>query len=238
MNQPSTVLLLSDDPVAAALLGLLVESAGYSAAFMAPGEPPDAALARVRPLFVVLLDGSLRAARSDLFFGRAAQRRVGLAVLSGPEGDAGLAAWARERDVPCFDVPTGTDQFARVIEAAVESQWWRSGRDRRSPRAERADDGGLTLVDRAGRRWRVYDRRGSARRAPPVPDESDAGPAQATLARPPAGAARAVRVFVSDTGTEWVCPLAPAAPGAPAPDTPTATELERQLARATRAGED
>ena len=241
MKRTSTVLVLSDDPVAAALLGLLAESAGYSTAFMEPGEQPDAALVRVHPLFVVLLDGSLHAAGSDLFFGRAARRHVGLAVLRRRGDDTPLAAWARDRDVPCFDIPTGTDQFSRVIEAAVESHWWRSGEDRRSPRAERADDGHLTLVDRAGRRWRVYDRRGSDRRAsapPEVPREAQ--PDREKRPRAPgmrARAASAERVFVSDTGTEWCCSLDATELGAASLETLSAAELERQLARATRMAE-
>jgi hypothetical protein len=44
-------------------------------------------------------------------------------------------------------------------------RWWNRGNDRRAlPAAERPDDGGLFFVDRTGRRWAVYDRRGSDRR--------------------------------------------------------------------------
>jgi CheY-like chemotaxis protein len=205
MRHAPTVLLLSDDTLAAALLGLLAEAAGYAPAFAKAGEEPVEALERVRPLFVVLVDSSLQAARSDLFFGRAARRRVGLAILRLPGHEDSLAPWADDRDVPFMDVPTNVDQFSSVVQAATASNWWRSGKDRRrSPRAERAGDGALVYVDRAGQRWQVYDRRSSERR-------------------------RAMeRIFVGEDGKAFACAIDADA------GEPHGTELERQLARATR----
>ncbi|HEX5580559.1 MAG TPA: hypothetical protein VFX39_03210, partial [Gemmatimonadaceae bacterium] len=101
MPRPSTVLLLSGDPMAAALLGLLAETAGFEAACPLADEPPEDAVARVRPLSVILVDSALDVTRSDLFFGRVARRRVALAVLRRADAaDLPLAAWARDRDVP------------------------------------------------------------------------------------------------------------------------------------------
>jgi CheY-like chemotaxis protein len=103
--QPKKVLVLSDQPMAAALLGMLLELEGYEPAFARRGESPEAALARIRPLLVVLVDHALDVAKSDLFLARAARRQIGV-VLFGTDGAAsGPPAWARTRRVPWFRMP-------------------------------------------------------------------------------------------------------------------------------------
>jgi hypothetical protein len=148
-----------------ALLGLLVELAGFTPIFAAEGERPEDALARVRPTLVVLVDDTLDAARSDMFFARAAQRRVALAVFPGRASRRELKTRTGERGIPYFELPTDAADLARVIRTAASTAWWKRNGDRRAlPAAERASEGGLFFVDRAGRRWQVYDRRGSERR--------------------------------------------------------------------------
>ncbi|HKG91607.1 MAG TPA: hypothetical protein VKA84_06950 [Gemmatimonadaceae bacterium] len=225
----STVLVLSDDPMAAALLGILAELAHRVPAFAHPGERPEDALARVRPLFVVLLDGSLDAARSDLFFARAAKRQVGIAIFGVPGQAQELAARARERGIPWFDMPIDLAGFTRVLEAASATDWWRGGGERRRaaqlPRTTRSSDGTLIYLDRDGRRWFVYDRRGTDRRRgdrhAPVTDDG--------VAEPPSGLPPH-RVFVNESGETWRYALGE---GESALD-PSAADLERQLAQATR----
>lgn len=161
----STVLLLSGDAMTLALLGLLVELAGFNPVFAEEGERPEDALARVRPTLVVLIDDTLDAARSDVFFARAAQRRVALAIFPGKGSRRDLMTRTGERGIPYFALPTDAADLARVIRTAAATDWWKRSADRRAlPAAERASEGGLFFVDRAGRRWRVYDRRGSERR--------------------------------------------------------------------------
>ncbi len=194
--------------MAAALLGILAEAAGFAPTFPEPGEHPAEAVERLRPTFVVLLGGLLEEARSDLFFHRMARNRVGLAVLLPDESTLPIAAWARERDVPCVSVPTDAEQFARVVDVASASEWWRSGRDRRNDhQALRGEDGSLMYVDRRGRMWRVLDRRGSDRR-------------QSRIAE---------RWFVGENGDCWRCEVC-------LTDhvSDSAHELERQLSRASR----
>lgn len=216
----SSVLILSDDPLLAALLGVLADMLGHTPKFADAGERPEDALARVRPVFVVLLDASLDAAASDLFFARAAQRRLGVAVLA-TGGHAELAGRARARGVPWFDVPSDVDQFARVLEAAAGSEWWRPEPDRRrAPTAERRQDGSVLFVDRAGGRWSVYDRRGGERRAPSDWPANDEGRRRDRATQ---------RIFVSEHGRTWQCALRREDTGDPTPDA-----LERQLARAVR----
>ena len=163
MSVQPTVLVLSDDPMSAALLGLLLELASYRPVFTAEGERPEDAIARIRPLFVVLVDGALDAARSDLFFARAAQQQVGIAIFTAP-GRA-REQHARDRGIVVFELPLESTSLDQVIRMAAASQWWHRGADRRIlPHAEYAHDGGLVFQDRTGQRWSVYDRRGSDRR--------------------------------------------------------------------------
>lgn len=165
MSPQSTVLLLSGDAMTLALLGLLVELAGFTPVFAAEGERPEDALARVRPALVVLIDDTLDAARSDVFFARAAQRRVALAVFPGKGSRREVRTRTGERGIPYFEIPADAADLARVIRTAASTDWWKRNGDRRVlPAAERASEGGLFFFDRAGRCWQVYDRRGSDRR--------------------------------------------------------------------------
>lgn len=169
-----------------ALLGLLVELAEFVPAFAEEGERPEDALARVRPAFVVVLDDSLEAARSDLFFARAAQSKVGLAIFAGKHSRRDLAHAIGQRGVPYFELPTDVANLSRVIRTAADTEWWKRGGDRRVlPAAEHAPESGLVFVDRSGQRWRVYDRRGTDRRQASHENDGD----EATT-----------RVFVNEEG--------------------------------------
>lgn len=149
--------------MSAALLGLLLELASYRPVFSADGERPEDAIARIRPLFVVLVDGGLDASRSDIFFARAAQQQVGIAIFTAPGRAAEVRV--RERGIVVFELPLESTSVDQVIRMAAASQWWQRGEDRRVlPRAEYARDGGLVFQDRTGQRWSVYDRRGGERR--------------------------------------------------------------------------
>jgi hypothetical protein len=203
--------------MAAALLGMLLELEGYEPAFARPGESPDAALARVRPLLVALVDHALDVAGSDLFLARAARRQVGV-VLFGTQGtEGGPPAWARARRVPWFVMPVDGPSLRRAIEDSTSSyRLWRTETERRRPRTETAADGTLIYHDRSGRRWHVYDRRGSDRR--------QGRPASA--ADPDAAGER---TFVNDAGEQWRTDMTAADFLDESP-----AGLEKQLARATK----
>ncbi len=198
--------------MALALLGLLVELANYAPIFAREGERPEEALARARPVLVVLIDDTLEAARSDVFFARAAQQRSPMAVFPGRTSRRELMARIGERGIPYFEIPTDAADLARVIRIAAATTWWKRGSDRRAlPAAEHADEGELFFVDRSGRRWQVYDRRGSDRR------RSD-------------GNAHVTRVFVSE-GDSVATALVESEIGAL-----SASDLEEQFLRATPTG--
>lgn len=198
--------------MALALLGLLVELANYTPIFAEEGERPEDALARARPILVVLIDDTLEAARSDVFFARAAQQRAPLAIFPGRSSRREIMTRIGERGIPYFELPTDAADLARVIRTAASTSWWKRNGDRRAlPAAERAEEGGLFFVDRAGRRWRVYDRRGSDRR-----QAADDG--------------LVTRVFVSD-GDSVSTRL-----GESEVDELSVVDLERQFLRATPTG--
>ena len=175
--------------MALALIGLLVELADFTPVFAEDGERPEDALNRVRPAFVVLVDDTLDAVRSDLFFARAAQRKVGLAVFAGRNSRRELESGIGARGIPYFELPIEVDNLARILRTAASTEWWQRGGDRRAlPAAERDGDDGLVFVDRTGRRWQVYDRRGSDRRQR-TPDGDGVAPGT-----------RTTRVFVNEAG--------------------------------------
>ncbi len=134
---------------------------------------------RVRPVLIVLLDGSLEAADSDLFYGRARGTPV---VLYGTRNSLPrLRDVAAKRSLPWFSMPTDRATLVRTMREALSATSTRSGRDRRTPTAHMSDDGTIIYCDREGREWQVYDRR--------------------------AGERRTHRAFVNDAGEEWHYPL-------------------------------
>lgn len=205
------VLILTPQPMTGALLGMLVELAQLDAAFAAPDERPEDALARTKPLLVVVADGDIDAHRSDLFLARAQNRGVGVVVF-GRDGDGSGADWARQHSLPFLRLPADSETFGRILDQAARAERRsRIAGDRRAPaHTERAVDGTLVFHDGRGQRWYVYDRRSGERRRA----GSSAGNGS-------------YRVFVRDDGVELRCELAPHEFRDRSAET-----LERQLARA------
>jgi hypothetical protein len=116
---PSSVLLLSNDPITLALMGLLVELANFVPIFGGCEESPEETIARSRPVLIALIDDSLDAARSDVFFARAAQQRVPIAIFAGRGSRGELKAGVVERGIPYVELPTQAAELARVIRTAA-----------------------------------------------------------------------------------------------------------------------
>jgi hypothetical protein len=201
----SKILVLAREPLAAALLGLLLELDKYEPAFALPDESPEEAVRRVRPALVIMLDGSLEAGASDVFHARA--KGTPVILFGSPRASERVRALAEERRLPSFTMPVDRASLGRVIRGAVAK---RSGRDRRRPSARQRPDGTLIYRDREGSKWRVYDRRAGERRAP------DAG-------------ANGYRAFVNEAGEEWRYELTDDEAAQK-----TAIALERQLAAAIK----
>jgi len=113
------VLIVAREAVIAALLGMLLELDGYEPFYTADGERPEDALARLRPPVVIVLDGELEAARSDLFFARAA-RAGARVVLFAPPADGGtVAALARARGLAYFTMPCDRESLLSALEGGA-----------------------------------------------------------------------------------------------------------------------
>lgn len=160
---------------------MLLELDTYEAAFAQPGESPEEAVQRVRPVLIILLDGSLDAAASDVFHARAKGAAV---VLFGTRDVLpNVRDLAAERGLLWFSMPTDRATLVRVLREAVAAASTRSGRDRRHPTARDGGDGAIIYRDREGREWQVYDRRTAERRAH--------------------------RAFINEEGEEWHYALEP-----------------------------
>lgn len=211
------ILILSNHPLLAALLGMLVELESFEPAFADPEESAEDALARIKPLLVVLLDADMKAAQSDLFFARAARRGVRVVLFKPPGSARDVRALAEARSLDWISLPIDRRTLAGIIgpEAMVPR---RSGDRRSDATPSVAPDGALMFRDRAGREWLVYDRRGGPRRAANRSRESPPGSPLAL---------ESYRAFISESGEEWRFPFRP--------DEPllvTEAALERQLAQA------
>lgn len=193
------ILVVADDPLLAALV---VEQERFKAEFPREGETADQALARVRPIAALLLDGGGAAAGSDMLVSRARKLGIEVMVFGAADSLHRHAAWAKRQGVRTFALPQGIDALASALGSLLaDPARGRPGTERRAT-AERLADGTLVFTDDAGRRWSVYDRRGGPRR------QTD-------------------RRFVSETGEVLHCELKPGES-----EHITAVALAGQLSRA------
>jgi hypothetical protein len=165
----------------------------------------------VRPFLVLLLDGALEAASSDVFHARLKETPV--VLFATPKNEEAVRVVANERSLPWFTMPVNRETLVRAIREAAATTLTRSGRDRRHPTAHRGPDGTLIFRDREGREWQVYDRRAGERRARAAGDNG-------------------YRAFVNHAGEEWWYELSPHESVENSVDA-----LERQLAAAIRRAE-
>ena len=204
----SKILILAREPLVAALVALLLEVAKYEPAFAQPDESPEEAIRRVRPFLVLLLDGALDEAGSDVFHARL--KGTPIVLFATPKTEAVVRALANDRRLPWVTLPVTGEVLGRVILEALASNATRSGRDRRHPSAHHAPDGTLIFRDRDGGEWQVYDRRTGDRRA-----SSEEG--------------NAYRAFVNHAGEEWWYEFPPGEATQYSP-----AVLERQLGAAVK----
>lgn len=192
---------------------MLLELESFEPVFADPEESPEDALARVKPLLALVIDGALDAARSDLFIARATRRGVRVILFSSPGSAADVQALAESRGLDWLTLPVDGRRLANVLGRATGPA--RRKRDRRvrsSPTM--APGGGLLYRDGSGRTWRVYDRRAGPRRSSDPSGSSSAD-------------GHAYRVFINEQGEEWRFPFT-----GDRPLGVTVAALERQLAKA------
>jgi hypothetical protein len=155
------VLIIAHDPMLAALVGSLVETARLEPAFTLNGERPDQAIDRVRPVLLILLDVEDDVAESELFLAKARRSGIPVALFGSDRGLEERQHWISERNIPAFALPKQLARFVETLNHVRRGDGLRRGGERRAPEAARPDH---EFRDGRGTRWTVYDRRGADRR--------------------------------------------------------------------------
>jgi hypothetical protein len=165
MTTPRSILILSQQPMIAALVAMLVELIGERPVFAESAEPPLDALKRLRPLAVILIDAEMELARSDLLFALAARNEVGVVVFGYGARPRDIGEVASHRSIPWFTLPPKLERLSIAIATASGSEpVARVAERRQAAHAGVALDGTRLFCDASGRNWIVYDRRGSVDR--------------------------------------------------------------------------
>jgi CheY-like chemotaxis protein len=112
------ILVLSADAIAAALLGALIETLGYSVQFARPPEQAEQAIRRVRPK-VCLLDCDDPASFNDEILGRAAMRRISVVIFGTREALDRVRALALEHDIDTLLVPPDSEDLDETLKRAM-----------------------------------------------------------------------------------------------------------------------
>lgn len=113
------VLILSADTVAAALLGALIETLGYSVRFARPPETPDQTIRRVRPS-VCLLDCEDPANCSAEFLGRATMRGISVVVFGRRDALEDVRELAAAHDIEMLILPSETAAVDDTLRRAMK----------------------------------------------------------------------------------------------------------------------
>jgi DNA-binding NtrC family response regulator len=113
------VLILSSDPVAAALIGALVETLGYLVRFYAPPETPDAAIRRARPSVAMIDCGDPTLLNAELL-GRATMRGISVLVFGSTAAIDGVRRLVTEHDLDALIMPATLDALDESLRRAVE----------------------------------------------------------------------------------------------------------------------
>jgi DNA-binding NtrC family response regulator len=111
------VLILSPDPLAAALLGALVETLGYEVQFQRPPESPEDSLRRVRARICLVDCGDPYACRED-FFGRATMRGVCVVIFGTREALERVRDVAAAHRIEMLLMPPDVDELAAALQRA------------------------------------------------------------------------------------------------------------------------
>ena len=112
-----TVLVLSDDQVAAAMIGALAETLGYVSRFPLPGETPRDALRRLKPR-LVLVDCEHDSACSEAFFGPARMMGAQVVLIGSNRSEAQLGNVAERFSLTALRLPADAATVERVLGAA------------------------------------------------------------------------------------------------------------------------
>jgi DNA-binding NtrC family response regulator len=113
------VLVLSTDPLAAALIAALIETMEYAVHFAAPRESVEEAFRRTRPR-VVCIDCVDPTACSDETVGRAAMRGISVVIFGTTETLGRVRGLALGHDVDTLRVPPDVETLGRTLQRAAQ----------------------------------------------------------------------------------------------------------------------
>lgn len=116
----SAVLIFSEDPLAAALLGAAVELVGFEPTFPLGAESPREALLRKRPP-LVLVDCKDEGACHPSFLGPALMTGARVLLLCGRRTRRDAAPIAARFGLRTIEMPTDLSTIARLLEAELEA---------------------------------------------------------------------------------------------------------------------
>src|SRR5437868_1380661 len=112
------VLILSQDVVAAALLGGLVETLGYDVQFARPLESAEDCVRRVKPR-ICLVDCTDPVSHRSEFFGRATMRGVSVVIYGTPEALDRVRAVALAHNIDTLLMPPELNALEAVLQRAL-----------------------------------------------------------------------------------------------------------------------
>ena len=112
--RPKSVLILSADPVVAALLGAAVELQNFTPLFADADESPREALLRLRPR-LVLVDCQHGTACADAFFGPAMMTGARIIVFGPQWLRQNLADLGERHDVVTLVLPDNLAELSRLV---------------------------------------------------------------------------------------------------------------------------
>ena len=111
--------MLAREAVIGALVGMLLELEDYEPVFPAPDERPEDAIRRLRPPLIVVLDGQLPEASSDLFHLRCTQSGARVCLFGEPLVVDEVRAAARARGIGFFAMPVDRRELATALATAL-----------------------------------------------------------------------------------------------------------------------
>jgi hypothetical protein len=116
----SAVLIFSEDPLAAALIGAAVELVGFEPVFPTDGEPARDALLRLRPR-LVLVDCDHEAACAPSFFGPAMMTGARLLLVGSHRSRRDATSLADRFGLRALILPADVAAFAEVVRTELEA---------------------------------------------------------------------------------------------------------------------
>jgi hypothetical protein len=116
----SAVLIFSEDPLAAALIGAAVELVGFHPAFPTNGEPPREALLRHRP-GLVLVDCDHETACGPNFFGPVMMTGARVLLVDSRRTRRDATALADRFGLRAITLPADVEVIATLVRVELEA---------------------------------------------------------------------------------------------------------------------